>query len=1464
MKVSVLMITYNHEKFIAQAIDSVLAQKVDFDYELVIGEDCSTDTTRQIILDYQQQYPDKIKLLLPEHNLGMLKNFTNTYKACQGQYIALLEGDDYWTSPNKLAKQVNFLDRNLDFSICFNDTIIIEEDSNCTPQLFPHRSSGKSLKIQDLLAHNFISTPSVMYRSGLVEDFPDWFYEQSMGDWTLHIFHAQHGKIGYIDEVMSAYRVHADGVWSSKSVENKLKSTIKMLKGLAKHFGDEYSVELTHSIANHTQGLANLSSIKKERSRLINQSESHKIHIGCGTVRFEGWINLDIESDNPMADVICDAREELPFENNSCSLVYNEHFLEHLTVEEGVSFLKECHRVLEPGGILRISMPSLEYIIDKYSSENWRDQDWLTWKDFEFVKTRAEMINISFRWWEHKWLYDQEELTRRLSEAGYVNIRQMEWGESNITELQNRETRKDSLLIFEAEAAQIVAIEAKVLSTPLVSVCIPTYNGEKFLAETLNSVLCQTYPNLEIIISDDNSQDNTIEIANSFKDKSSAEFSVLEHEQYGLSQNWNFCISQAKGKYIKFVFQDDLLEPNAIAEMVELAEQDEEIGLVFSPRTLFATHGDKHYDSSFLESHGAKDIHQGWSKLQAIQSGQDLLKDPHLFNYSINKIGEPTTVLIKKEMFNRVGLFNSDLCQLVDLEMWLRIISDCKVGFVNKYLSHFRLHQDQQTSQNAAKEGLISLDYQRFFHIIYSNSDYPDSAREIAFYRYVFFTRKRGYFSQLRMSLAQELLSIPDDNLQDVYQGLVKETHQIMILFRPTQFNNFDEEEQKLIDVVTEKSGTLKVVQNLLVSMMYGRADRLSLPYDLSQIPEWFIRDYLKFLFPSSFSFHKLDESTDYSNYLRKWVEYIHTSAFNNSNDSFWKKVVSELTQVANFIPSYFNEENLKDIYIKRAEITKLYLQTNSCEVDYDFPERSTSRRKIRLGILAAHFIPSAETFAALPVYEYLSREFEVVLYSLEQTNHPLEHYCSSSADHFVHLPKNLSEQVNVIRADDLDILFVATNVTAVTNQICLLATHRLARIQITSGGSVTTTGMRNMDYFLSGSLTDPAQSAQDQYQEKLIKLPGAAHCFSYGNDDTKSTVEIDRAILDIHEDTIIFTSGANFYKITPELIHTWAKIIAQVPNSVLMLFPFGPNWSSGYPTVSFEKHLGEVFAEYGVSADRIIALDPKPVPNREDIKEYFKVADVYLDSYPFAGTTSLLEPLLISLPVVARQGNSFRSAMGAAMIQSLDIDDLVADSEESYIQLAVELGNNPELRQRKRCEIEAKMRDNPSFLDSRGYSVKIGNLFRELFDKYNTDALSQSLRLSDVNLMVFPDWNQSEDAVGMELQQVIQALATQSGDRQTTLLIDTTNIAIEDAEMFLSSVTMNLMMEEDLDITEELEISLIEDLNDIQWATLMPSINARIVMECDNQAAVGKLSLTKLSQLDLESFMQSQVLVSN
>jgi predicted O-linked N-acetylglucosamine transferase (SPINDLY family)/predicted SAM-dependent methyltransferase len=1018
---------------------------------------------------------------------------------------------------------------------------------------------------------------------------------------------------------------------------------------------------------------------------------------------------------------------------------------------------------------------------------------------------------------------------------------------SNSSNLHKSESKKVS-------SNQLTSKELSSYEKPLVSVCIPTYNGQFFIKEALNSIFSQTYPNLEIILSDDNSSDRTVEIAKSFQSQSPHNFSVLEHDQYGLAANWNFCISQAQGKYIKFLFQDDLLQPNAIAEMVNLAEQDQEIGLVFSPRRLITSNSYSH-EALFLANHEAKDIHKGWSNLQSIQSGQELLQDLNILEHPINKIGEPSTILIRKEVFDVLGAFNPELCQLVDLEMWLRIMSQYKVGFIDRTLSSFRIHDQQQTKINSASQETLLLDYQRFFHTIITNTLYPQATRQAALYKYEILTGNNLQLS--RRQLAEQCLSLKDYQLVDWYQGLSGKLQQTLMQERSENSNLSPEDQQfanglyTLIEQVFEQPESTRT---LLAAMLYYRADKIPLPCDLSKIPDWLLADYLNYLFPKFVAFYQTGESESYYIYMCKWIDYLHNAIFSHPDHPYWHQVVNIFAQIANFIPTNISEHNLKSLYVKRAEIIEFFLKINEHELEYEFQHFPLAKKKIKLGVLVYQNTPSAETFATLPFYEYLSRDFEVFLYTIRKSEGSLTEYCRSCVNHAKLLPSDFEGQINSIREDDLDILFFGANVTAITNQMCLLASHRLARIQVTSGASIATTGLKNMDYFISGTLTDPDQNAQSQYQEKLLQIPGIAHCFSYGNDEVVAQIEVDRSSLNISPETVVFTSGANLFKIVPELFHTWAKIIAQVPKAVLMLLPYGPNWSKSYLKQPFEENLIHIFAEYGLSADQLIILDPQPVPNRADVKAYYQIADIYLDSFPFAGTTSLIEPLQVGLPVIARQGNCFRSAMGAAMIQSLGIADLVATSEESYIQLAVNLGNSLELRQQKCIEVQTKMQNNPSFLDSRAYSEKIGELFIDLFDRYVKNAQNESLQLRDTNLMVFPDWNQSEELVGYELQQVIQTLATQPNAQNTTLLIDTTNIATEDAQMFLSSIAMNIMMEEDLDITEELGISLIEDLNNIQWENLLPRINSRIVMDCDDRSTIDNLLPVQLMTSSLSN----------
>lgn len=196
------------------------------------------------------------------------------------------------------------------------------------------------------------------------------------------------------------------------------------------------------------------SSLKKLISAKLKANESIKLHIGCGKNYFEGWINIDNNSDFNISklDLNWDLRNGIPFKDNTVDYIYNEHFLEHLDPQEGLLALKEFKRVLKSGGVLRIAMPDLKEMINLYNNENWFEdtREGLAKSGLSFIKTKAEFLNINFREWGHKWLYDWEELERRLAEAGFSLIIKCSLRDSNNDELINLETRNESTLIAEA------------------------------------------------------------------------------------------------------------------------------------------------------------------------------------------------------------------------------------------------------------------------------------------------------------------------------------------------------------------------------------------------------------------------------------------------------------------------------------------------------------------------------------------------------------------------------------------------------------------------------------------------------------------------------------------------------------------------------------------------------------------------------------------------------------------------------------------------------------------------------------------------------------------------------------------------------------------------------------------------------------------------------------------------------
>jgi glycosyltransferase involved in cell wall biosynthesis len=185
-------------------------QKTNFDFEAIIGDDCSTDGTVEIIRDFAKRYPKIIKPVFREKNIGATKNYLNILSSCKGQYIAVCEGDDFFTDIQKLQIQADYMDKNPDCSLCFHPTLVIFENKEEKDYCFPAVHNQKLFTLNKLIIENFIQTNSVMYRRQEYKSIPT---DIIPGDWFVHIYHARLGRIGFINRVMSTYRKHAGGIW---------------------------------------------------------------------------------------------------------------------------------------------------------------------------------------------------------------------------------------------------------------------------------------------------------------------------------------------------------------------------------------------------------------------------------------------------------------------------------------------------------------------------------------------------------------------------------------------------------------------------------------------------------------------------------------------------------------------------------------------------------------------------------------------------------------------------------------------------------------------------------------------------------------------------------------------------------------------------------------------------------------------------------------------------------------------------------------------------------------------------------------------------------------------------------------------------------------------------------------------------------------------------------------------------
>ncbi len=224
LKVSICVITYNQEHYIQKCLDNIIGQQTNFDFEIVIGEDCSPDNTASIVKDYAHSNAN-INFLDNLKNLGAVANFIRTLQSCRGQYIAFCEGDDYWIDENKLQKQVDFLEQNPEYGgVCTNNRWYLESDEIFKDSILKE----EKITFEDLCSSNKINSQTILFRKELALDL-EWMTPLKIGDWALHLQVTNQKPYYRLPDITTVYRVHEGGVHSLLKKEHKLRNRLSVL-----------------------------------------------------------------------------------------------------------------------------------------------------------------------------------------------------------------------------------------------------------------------------------------------------------------------------------------------------------------------------------------------------------------------------------------------------------------------------------------------------------------------------------------------------------------------------------------------------------------------------------------------------------------------------------------------------------------------------------------------------------------------------------------------------------------------------------------------------------------------------------------------------------------------------------------------------------------------------------------------------------------------------------------------------------------------------------------------------------------------------------------------------------------------------------------------------------------------------------------------------------------------------------
>ena len=736
-QISVYVQTYQHRDYIAGALDSVLAQRVPL-LEIVVADDFSTDGTREILAAYRDRHPDLIRLVLPEENVGPTEIFRRGVEGLRGNYVAWLDGDDYWSDPEKLGRQLEAMESHPDWSACFHDATVRHLDGDAPDRPYVSGEVRSPLSFADLLRSNPIPSLSVMARGEHVRDLPAWVWEGLWADWLAVLAFARRGPIGYLPEPMGVYRVHRRGISSGLSRAEQLREDLRLFELLRRSLGGEHREGIEAAIRSRRAQLAveraqvpfsgavAVLALGEEAPTYLNGRQAwgltsatdvgevdRRDRDGSLGVRLErmrqgaaaakpgrahfpggdhvpeaaGEGRLFLLAVGELADWLerysrlgrqLEGSAELVSRDEDCALY---ELVSPLGAPAPMGSLVEISEVTlspERAGLLgcHIDRPRPGALADAHALEvgGWALGNGTAAVAIELASDEEVFRRIPLGLPRP----DLVEAFPQSSDAGAAGFEETVSLVGTAPEVEIRV----SAVLEDQQRVPVGSIrgrrrwrETLAGPAPLVSVIVPCHGQAPYLEEAIESVLAQTYAQVELIVVDDGSPDNAARVAARFPG-----VRCVRQPNQGLAGARNTGIRESEGELLVFLDADDRLLPRALEAGVAELRAHPEAAFAFGRYRRIGADGSRLGDDE--------------------QPRPDA--DPYAVFLRYNYAGIPADGIYRRSALEAAGNFDEGLPGTEDYDLGLRLAGEFAVRPHGAYVAEYRIHPGGMSRDAAA------------------------------------------------------------------------------------------------------------------------------------------------------------------------------------------------------------------------------------------------------------------------------------------------------------------------------------------------------------------------------------------------------------------------------------------------------------------------------------------------------------------------------------------------------------------------------------------------------------------------------------------------------------------------------------------------------------------------------------------------------------------------------------------